>query len=193
MIGSAALIVSGDAALGKPETCGCAAGHRRFRFNSDQENLRRHVKFAQARKIRKTSGFLRSVSMSEKRAMIFHKFRKRTWRAAEQHRKVGRYRIVGGRVGRGDMREIIRTPRRQSCREQPGFMGLRRDGLIRHRTAGDGGHRRRDIVIAIGGRPGERVGLAGIRHRIAQHGGSRGADSNPLCRTVSAARSRFCR
>jgi hypothetical protein len=77
--------------------------------------------------------------------------------------------IIGGAVGGGDVGEIKRAPAWNARREQPRFIGLRRDWLIRDSSSGDDGERRRDLVVAARNGPGERIGLTGVRDGVAEH------------------------
>jgi hypothetical protein len=84
--------------------------------------------------------------------------------------------IIGGAVGGGDVGEIKRAPAWNARREQPRFIGLRRDWLIRDSSSGDDGERSRDLVVAARNGPGERIGLTGVRDGVAEHDRCGGAD-----------------
>ena len=101
--------------------------------------------------------------------MILQEFGERSWPTAEKHRKIRRDSIVGRAVGGRDVGEIKRTPVWNARREQPGFISLRRDWLIRDGSASNNGERSRNFVVAVRDGPGERIGLTGVCDGVAEH------------------------
>jgi hypothetical protein len=102
-------------------------------------------------------------------AVILYEFRERSWPATEKHRNIGRDSIVGRAVSGRDVGEIKRTPTRNTRREQPGFIGLRRDWLIYDGSASDNGERSRNLVVAVGDGPSERIGFTGVCDVVAEY------------------------
>ena len=91
--------------------------------------------------------------------MILQEFGERSWPTVEKHWKIGRDSIVGRAVGGRDVGEIKRTPAWNARREQPGFIGLRRDRLIRDGSAYDNGECSRNLIVAVRDGPRERIGF----------------------------------
>ena len=106
--------------------------------------------------------------------MILQEFGERSWPTAEKHWKIGRDSIVGRAVGGRDVGEIKRTPAWNARREQPGFIGLRRDRLIRDGSAYDNGECSRNLIVAVRDGPRERIGFTDVCDGVAEHDRSGG-------------------
>ena len=84
------------------------------------------------------------------------------------------------------MGEVERAPGGEPGRQEPALVDAWLDGLVLHAEAGADGDRRGDIRIGHVLRSGQHVRHAGVRSRIGQHDGRRGADVAGVDERVAA-------